>query len=673
MAKEKAEIVQNEKPLAVLAELEKKFGKGILQKFSDKIEATVSAISTGVIGLDYALGVGGVPQGRLTIIYGEQFTGKTYLCLQVIAHAQSMGLRCAIVDTEHALDMSAAKLLGVDVDSLYLCQPDTANDAMEVIEALVKSKDFGLIVLDSIAAMPTKEEVDGEYGDSVTYDTPVYIRDVNSKAIGIVAIADLYRGQKEFKPNSYQMWYKKLKTTEVLTHMGWKKLLGVVKKKNYRNKPIVVTKTSSGFVKSTDDHCLFVGGQERKASDLSVGDVLDTKLPYDTRSVSTLNPDIAWLLGFWCAEGSVSRPKTNINSLSVSNTDLSVVEECKRVLDKHFLQRSTIKTRTYMDGVRKPLYTLYSTSNKQVGSLLESCLGPVTRLKVVPDVVLNGNDEIKRAFVEGFFIGDGSHNTPDTGRKYFNNSLPLLAGMQFLLESLGKKTSFYSYEARSNQLTLAEVDSHLSNRTSSEITTFYNLDAPELLYDIATEAGTFVTAIGNIVVHNSNVGRKAKLMAQACRRLTPLLNETGCALLATNQLIDNIGAFGYQETTTMPAGKVLKFTAAVLIEVKKIQQVKDGDVVAGHINRLTVKKNKVGIPFKTAEYEVTYGQNWIRQNELVKLGEDLSIFDKAGSWYSYNGERIGQGRPNVKQYLQDNPNIADEIELKIRKKLSGEE
>lgn len=334
MAKEKAtdQTTTTEKQLSVLIELEKKFGKGIVQKFTDKVDP-VASISTGSIGLDFATGIGGFPQGRISVVYGEQFTGKTYLCLQTIAHAQSMGLRCAVIDTEHALDTTSAQLMGVDMSELYICQPDSANDALEVVEALVKSKDFGLLVLDSVAAMATKEEIDGDYGDAI-------------------------------------------------------------------------------------------------------------------------------------------------------------------------------------------------------------------------------------------------------------------------------------------------------------------------------------------------VGRKAKLMAQACRRLVPLLSETGCTLLATNQLIDNIGAFGFQETTTMPGGKVLKFAASMIVELKKIQSIKEAESVVGHMVRATVKKNKVAIPFKVAEYEITYGANFIKQNEVLKYAEELSLVERSGAWYSYKGERIGQGRANVKKYLADNPTVCSELEDKIRLKLS---
>lgn len=327
-AAEKLSKVSQNKELTVLAEIEKKYGKGTLVKFSDKSHLDVESISTGIVGLDSALGIGGFPRGRMSVIYGETFTGKSYLCMQAMVSAQKQGLRCAIIDTEHTMDMASCELLGVNIDELYISQPESANQATDVCDMLIRSKEFGLIVFDSVAAMAVEEEINGSFGDSI-------------------------------------------------------------------------------------------------------------------------------------------------------------------------------------------------------------------------------------------------------------------------------------------------------------------------------------------------VGRKAKLMAQFCRRVVPTLNESNTCLLLTNTLIDNIGAFGYAETTMMPGGKALKFASSVLVELKKIQQVKDGDTICGHRVKATVKKNKVGVPFKVAEYEITYGQNLVKINELLELGVEHKVIEKAAAYYTINAERF-QGKEKAKTYLRDNPSVANEIEAKIR-------
>ena len=150
----------------VLAQIEKQFGAGAVMKLGQATTMKVDAISTGSIGLDLALGIGGVPRGRIVEVYGPESSGKTTVALQMIAEAQKAGGEAAFIDVEHALDPVYAKALGVDVDSLLVSQPDTGEQALEITEALVRSGAIDIIVLDSVAAMVTKAEIEGEMGDT---------------------------------------------------------------------------------------------------------------------------------------------------------------------------------------------------------------------------------------------------------------------------------------------------------------------------------------------------------------------------------------------------------------------------------------------------------------------------------------------------------------------------
>lgn len=149
-----------------IAQIEKSFGKGAVMKLGQATTMNVASISTGSLGLDMALGIGGVPRGRIIEVYGPESSGKTTVALQIVAQAQKEGGEAAFIDVEHALDPIYAKALGVDIDSLLVSQPDTGEQALEIMEALIRSGALDVIVLDSVAAMVTRAEIDGEMGDS---------------------------------------------------------------------------------------------------------------------------------------------------------------------------------------------------------------------------------------------------------------------------------------------------------------------------------------------------------------------------------------------------------------------------------------------------------------------------------------------------------------------------
>lgn len=155
----------SEKLEDTLAKLDKDFGKGTVIKLSDKPQ-NVEAISTGSLGLDIALGIGGLPRGRIVEIYGPESSGKTTIAIHVIAEAQAKGLTCAIIDAEHAFDTAYATNLGVDVDNLYICQPESGDQGLEVADRLIESGNFGVVLVDSVAALVPKAELDGEMGES---------------------------------------------------------------------------------------------------------------------------------------------------------------------------------------------------------------------------------------------------------------------------------------------------------------------------------------------------------------------------------------------------------------------------------------------------------------------------------------------------------------------------
>jgi recombination protein RecA len=315
-----------------VGQIEKQFGKGSIMRLGQKdAVAQIPAISTGSVSLDYALGIGGVPRGRVIEIFGPESSGKTTLALQVIAEAQKTGGMAVFVDAEHALDAQYAKKLGVDLDNLLVSQPDNGEQALEIVETLVRSGGVDVVVVDSVAALVPRAEIEGEMGEA-------------------------------------------------------------------------------------------------------------------------------------------------------------------------------------------------------------------------------------------------------------------------------------------------------------------------------------------------QMGLQARLMSQALRKLTGIVAKSKTSLIFINQLRDKIGVmFGSPETTT--GGRALKFYASVRIDIRRIGAIKDGDVVVGGRTRVKVVKNKVAPPFREAEFDVMYGEGISREGDLLDLAVDKKIVEKSGTWFAFGGERLGQGRENVKQFLKENPAISKAIEVRVRQEL----
>ena len=318
---------------AALAQIDKQFGKGSIFKMDgSQPEHNIEAVSTGSIGLDSALGIGGLPQGRIIEIFGPESSGKTTLTLHSIAEAQKAGKTCAFVDAEHALDIQYAAKLGVNIKDLLVAQPDSGEQALEIVDTLVRSGAVDMVVVDSVAALTPKAELEGEMGDS---------------------------------------------------HMGL----------------------------------------------------------------------------------------------------------------------------------------------------------------------------------------------------------------------------------------------------------------------------------------------QARLMSQALRKLTGTINKTNCMVVFINQIRMKIGVmFGNPETTT--GGNALKFYASVRLDIRRISALKNKDEVVGNSTRVKVVKNKVAPPFRQVEFDIMYGEGISKVGEIIDLGVQHNLVEKAGAWFSYNGTRIGQGKENVKNYLKENPEVADEIETKIREAIA---
>ena len=165
---------------------------------------------------------------------------------------------------------------------------------------------------------------------------------------------------------------------------------------------------------------------------------------------------------------------------------------------------------------------------------------------------------------------------------------------------------------------------------------------------------------------DSHVGLQARLMSQALRKLSGSINKTNTIVIFINQLREKVGIlFGNPETT--PGGKALKYYASVRLDIRRGEQIKQGTDIIGNKTNIKVVKNKVAPPFRTTSVDIMYGEGVSKLGEIVDMSADIGLIEKSGAWYSYNGDKIGQGRENVKQFLKDNPELCEQLETEIRK------
>jgi len=224
---------------------------------------------------------------------------------------------------------------------------------------------------------------------------------------------------------------------------------------------------------------------------------------------------------------------------------------------------------------------------------------------------------------------------------------------RFYAESLGVDTANLLISQPDNGEQALEIADNLIRSGAVDIVVIDSVAALTPRAEIEGEMG------------DSKMGLHARLMSQALRKLTGTISKTNCTVIFINQLREKIGVmFGNPETTT--GGNALKFYASIRLDIRRIGQIKSGDAVVGNHTRVKVVKNKVAPPFTKAEFDIMYGKGISRSGEILDLGVDLEIVKKSGSWFSYGDTKLGQGRDAVKQLIEDNPELADEIEAKIR-------
>lgn len=466
---------ERQKALAVaLAQIEKQFGKGTIMRLGANDHDQVQVISTRSLALDKALGVGGLPRGRVVEIYGPESSGKTTLTLSVIAESQANGLVCAFVDAEHALDVQYAASLGVNVSDLLINQPDNAEQALEVIDALVRSGAVDVVILDSVAALVPKAELEGEMGDSLP--------GLNARLMS-QALRKLTASIKQ--TNTLVIFINQIRMK-----------IGVMFGCFHYDSPV-----------------LLADGTTQK-----IGHIVDNKLPVEVLSFNgNTNRIEPRKITNWFDNGIAD----NFLQITLTNNETSTL-------------RTLIVT---------PNHTIFTPN------------GEVCANELAPgDLVLT------------------SSNLQTTSPETVLSSTPVI------LPNMRK-------------------------------------------FDLEID-GNHSYLIDGIIVHNS------------------------------------------PETTT--GGNALKFYASVRLDIRRTGSVKKGDEIIGNETKVKVVKNKVAPPFKEAHFEILYGKGINSTAEAVDLAVELKLLDKAGSWYSYNGSKIAQGKDKACEYFNDNPPLLQALIEKVR-------
>jgi recombination protein RecA len=674
-----------------MAQIEKQHGKGSIMRLGEEATQAVDVVPTGSLALDLALGVGGLPRGRIVEIYGPEGSGKTSLSLHVVAEAQKTGGLVAFIDAEHALDPSYAKALGVNVDDLLVSQPDTGEQGLEIADTLVRSGAMDVIVIDSVAALVPRAEIEGEMGDThvglqarlmsqalrklagnvhrsktifvfinqlrekigvmfgcFSYGTRVTLADGTQERIGKIVNQRMPVEVLSYNPDSGKVepkkvvnWFNNGKTDEFLQFTVLK--------------PSKNGKAQFGV---TRNHLIRTPGGWREAQELSVGDRVlmavderlsdfqwevvrgglmgDAALSAKTRRAPDDLAGVRFRMGHGAAQADYLEWKLSLlGNIPVTKT---VREDGTSFAD--------LTPLVELDGLRKEVYG----TGKKKGF---------------------GWDYLKQLTPLSLAVW-----YMDDGHLDVRNEAATSARIHICVQAM-------SPETRERLVTYLrdtwDLDVRLTNVRSKAIIVFSKLAAEEFQALIAPYVhpsmdykllprfrGRF--KVTPKFVDKTHVLAPSRIVDIHKKPPTRSMNRYDIEVEGThNYFVDGVMVHNSPETT--PGGRALKFYSSVRLDVRRIDALKDGAEIVGSRVRVKVVKNKVSAPFKLAEFDIQYGTGISKEGSLLDVAIDHGIVRKSGAWFIYGDDQLGQGRENAKSFLAENADIAAEIELKIKDKL----
>ncbi len=678
-----------------LAQIDKQFGKGSVMRLGDRVAAPVEVIPTGSIALDVALGIGGLPRGRIVEVYGPEASGKTTVALHAIANAQAAGGIAAFIDAEHALDPDYAKALGVNTDELLVSQPDTGEQALEIADMLVRSGSLDLVVIDSVAALVPRAEIEGEMGDSHvglqarlmsqalrkmtgvlnnSGTTAIFINQLREK-IGVMFGCFQYSTRVMLADGTQEKIGKIVNQklpVEVLSYDPETDRVVPRKVVNWFNNgpaeqflQFTVAKSGgngrSQFA-ATENHLIRTPGGWRHAGELAAGDRV---MVAGTERLSEQQWQV--VLGSLMGDGSLSP-----NPHGRSGT--------------RFRMGHGAAQAAYLDWKTGLLGNISCTRSSNAKGAVFADFTPLPELGELREAV---------------YLGDGQkHLSWD----YLKALTPLALAVWYMddggftIRSKGLQQRTLGGSGRA-EICVAAMSPGSRERLTAYLRDGYDLDVKLTLRGArrvpVLQFTTAATArLHELIARYVHPSMEYKLLPRfrgqfsvAPQFTEPRMRPVPAEILDIhikpktrsmnrfdievegnhNYFVDGVMAHNSPETTT--GGRALKFYSSVRLDVRRIESLKDGTDVIGNRTRVKVVKNKVAAPFKQAEFDIMYGKGISREGSLIDVGVEQSIIRKSGAWYTYEGDQLGQGKENSRGFLRDNPDVAAEIEKRIKEKL----
>ncbi|MDQ3177252.1 MAG: recombinase RecA [Actinomycetota bacterium] len=672
-----------------LAQIDKQFGKGSIMRMGERTNMDIAVVPTGALSLDLALGVGGLPRGRVTEIYGPESSGKSTLAMHIVAEAQRNGGHCAYIDAEHAMDPVYAKAIGVDIDQLLISQPDTGEQALEITDMLVRSGALDVVVIDSVAALTPRAEIEGEMGDTHvglqarlmsqalrkltanlnrTKTIAIFINQLREKIgvmFGCVSYGTCVTLADGTQEKIGKIVNQKL-PVEVLSYDFDRDELVAKPVTNWFDNGIaerflqftVARGGGNGRAQfaATENHMISTPGGWRAAGELLVGDRV-------LQSVTQHLSDFQWqvILGGLMGDGALSSSRSGHGARlrwghGAAQADYG--DWKSSLLANLQVGRSTNARGAVFHDVQ-PLAELAELRNAvYVGGkkvLSDDYLKRLTPLSLALWYMDDGSFTLRSKGLQARTAGGSGRSeicveamSPDS-RVRLTAHLGDVWGIHATLTSRGAR-----------RIAVLQFP-------TAETAKFHALIAP--FVHPSMEYKLLPRYRGRFAVEPTFVAPRQTLMPMpitniAVKPPTRSMHRFDLEVAGThNYFVDGVMVHNSPETT--PGGRALKFYSSVRLDIRRIESLKDGAEIVGNRTRVKVVKNKVSPPFRQAEFDIMYGKGISREGSLLDMAVDLNIIRKSGAWFTYDGEQLGQGRENAKTFLTDNPEIMVDISDKV--------
>jgi recombination protein RecA len=672
-----------------LSQIDKQFGKGSIMKLGDRGNVGVEAIPTGALALDLALGIGGLPRGRIVEIFGPESSGKSTLATHVVAEAQRNGGVCAYIDAEHAMDPVYAAAIGVNVDELLISQPDTGEQALEIADMLIRSGALDVVVIDSVAALVPRAEIEGEMGDThVGLQARLMSQALRKLTGNLNKTRTIAIFINQLREKIGVMWGCLSWDSEVLLADGTKEKIGkivnqrmavevlsydpetnqVVPRKvvnwfdnGATDKFLQITVARPGVrgpgasFACTPNHQIRTPSGWREAGELSVGDRVLEAVPH---FLSSLQWEV--LLGGLMGDSALSPSQPGYAA---------------RLRWKH-----AVKQAEYGDWKASLFANINVCRSVNETGAVSHDLQPLAELAPLREAVyiagkkVFNDDYLKQLTplsLAIWYMDDGTFTLRAKGLQ--ERTRDGSGRSEICIEAMEPTTRVRLAEYLADTW---DIRPKLIERAGKAVLQFPKNETAKLHALIAPYVHPSMQYKllrkyqGRFGVEPVFTPTRYELVAMPIRLIRPKAQSSrthryDIEVEGSHNYFAN-GVMVHNSPETTPGGRALKFYSSVRLDIRRVESIKDGPEVVGNRARVKVVKNKTAAPFRQAEFDIMYGKGISREGSLLDVGVDLGIIKKSGAWFTYEGEQLGQGRENVKNFLAENVDLMVEISEKIK-------